>query len=237
MDPISVRLRTLMREQKLTLDEVASRAQIPLETIRNLLYNRSRDPRLNTVLAISKAFDMSVAAFLGIEDPAEEKLQKDFLRCSPSGQKLLKNIAAVEKAIADKTTYAYDPKTITCYCPSIGSLDGITRQSSYETKQTQTSCMEASFAVEMPNDDFSPTYFRKDILLFVKRFPHNGEHALFLYQNRILFRRFLDNFSAKSPEYVLEPIGSVGSKLVFERMDQCTALAACIGVDRARYHL
>ena len=71
---IDKQLKAMMDKKGLTLEKLSMLSNVPIETIRNIIYRRARNPRVDTLLALSRTLDVSMESLMG-ESPREEEEQ------------------------------------------------------------------------------------------------------------------------------------------------------------------
>ena len=222
---IDKQLKAMMDKKGLTLEKLSELSNVPLETIRNILYRRAKNPRVDTVLALSRTLNVSMECLMG-ESPHEEEEQLLFAyrESGDHGKKFIRAIAEIEAQWqAGKTSN--DGHEIPCLIPAVETADGAAF-SSFDVEHVRTSCQNVYMAVRLPNDHFSPRYCKNDVLLLSDKFPSEGENALFLYNHRLYFRQF--HVSEKG--YALNTINGRGVPLRFRRMDSCRLIGTCMAV-------
>lgn len=57
---LSKRLKEILGERGLSIYNFAETCDLPVETVRNIYYGKTTDPKVSTVMQMSKALDMSV---------------------------------------------------------------------------------------------------------------------------------------------------------------------------------
>ena len=208
---IDKQLKTMMDKKGLTLEKLSMLSNVPIETIRNIIYRRARNPRVDTLLALSRTLDVSMESLMG-ESPREEEEQLLFA---------YREIEAQWQAGVDVN----EEREIPCLIPAVETSDGAAF-SSFDVEHVKTACENVYMAMRLPNDHFSPRYCKNDILLLSDKFPNEGENALFLYNHRLYFRQF--HISEKG--YALNTINGRGTALRFRRMDSCRLIGTCMAV-------
>lgn len=223
-------LRRLMKENNMTIADVANAANLPSETVRNLAYeNRVSDPKASTALAISKVFKVSVNYLFDepFIEPDEVELVGNYRDCSVHGKNRIDMIARYEAATGDEWD-EHGRRKIPCSVPpQIDVRKGI-MYDSCDTVYIWTSLDEAELAIEMVGNELSPLYCKGDKLLFANRFPANGEHAAFIMEQKVYIRKFIE----ENGQYRLKCLHNEGKDIVVKRMDQIEYLGTCIGVVR-----
>ena len=94
---IDKQLKAMMDKKGLTLEKLSMLSNVPIETIRNIIYRRARNPRVDTLLALSRTLDVSMESLMG-ESPREEEEQLLFAyrESGEHGKKFIRAIAEIE---------------------------------------------------------------------------------------------------------------------------------------------
>ena len=61
---IDKQLKAMMDKKGLTLEKLSMLSNVPIETIRNIIYRRARNPRVDTLLALSRTLDVSMESLM-----------------------------------------------------------------------------------------------------------------------------------------------------------------------------
>lgn len=223
---IDKQLKAMMDKKGLTLEKLSMLSNVPTETIRNIIYRRAKNPRVDTVLALSRTLNVSMESLMG-ESPREEEEELLFAyrESGEHGKKFIRAIAEIEAQWQAGAELGNQKREIPCLIPAVETADG-TAFSSFDVEHVETACENVYMAVRLPNDHFSPRYCKNDILLLSDKFPTEGENAIFLYNHRLYFRQF--HISEKG--YFLNTINGRGVPLRFRRMDSCRLIGTCMAV-------
>ena len=94
---IDKQLKAMIDKKGLTLEKLSMLSNVPIETIRNIIYRRARNPRVDTLLALSRTLDVSMESLMG-ESPREEEEQLLFAyrESGEHGKKFIRAIAEIE---------------------------------------------------------------------------------------------------------------------------------------------
>lgn len=224
---ISARIEELLLENGMTWHELAEKANIPEETMRNIRYGKVKDPKASTLLSISNIFGCSVNWLLGVSTltPEEEALLRNYRKCGKHGRGILQLMAKYEAHTARQEREAKDRHMIPCIMAHTVSCEGM-KYNSGDTKQIFVTEPEAFLGLCVPNNNWSPRYCRGDIVLFANRAPESGERALFAWKDNIHFRRYEE----KEKGFELHCITDRHEPLCFKRMDELICLGTAIGV-------
>lgn len=223
---LSERLRGLLDETDMSFAKLAEKAEIPLETVRNIYYGRVKDPKVSTVLALAKALDVSVNYLFGGITENEIELVTNFRKCGSHGKSVLLLLAKYEADLSqhEKKT---DKHRIPCIVPIGEVYDGLPFHCG-ETVDLYVSEPRAFLAFELNTNNFSPVYCKGDKVLLEDRFPRSGERALFTKDCTLYCRTFIE----ESDGYTLKCLNRLGKDFKLKRMDEVECLGTCIGVVR-----
>lgn len=227
---ISKNLKDILKKKKMSYQQLADEANLPLETVRNLYYGRVTDPKVSTMFAISKVLDVSVNWLMG-ESPytkQEEKLIMNFRRCGNHGKSMVMLTANYEAELARHERDATDKYTIPCIVPLDVIHDGL-HYSSSEMIDISTDNPDAYIAIEITSNEFTPIFCKGDQVLISDKFPVNGETAVFFIDNMVYCRKFKE----VDKGFVLESLNRHGQDFKYKRMDKVKCVGTCIGIIRA----
>ena len=228
---IGARLRELMYEYNWSVQKLAEATDLPVETIRNLYYGKVKDPKVSTVLAISRVLDVSVNYLVGesVNTRREEALVRNFKKCTQHGKSAIMMVAKFEADIsATEKIHNLVEHRIPCLLPTGNVVNGI-KYSETELVDAFTANTEAFLAIEMISNNLAPTFCKGDRVLIADRFPESGEKAFFYRDGVILCRKYMDMHD----KYVLQSLTGRSPSFEFKRMDEIECVGTCIGVIRA----
>ena len=227
---LSKRLKEILCDKKISLEYYSQMSGVPIETLRNIYYGRTSNPNIKTVMAMAEALDMTINSLLGVENAnnnEERKLLNYYRNCGSHGKNIIINIAKYESDLSLAEQEGLRQHKIIC----LKSTDNIFRGLLYDPEnpyEIYTNKKEAYMAFETAVNDDAPTYCKGDILLLENRFPISGEHAVFIKDEKIFVKVFLE----KKEGYCLKPIHRLGSELHFRKFDNIECLGTCCGLIR-----
>ena len=193
-----------------SLAKLADKSGLPYDTVKNLYYGRIENPRIETLIALADAFNVSLDFLVGRINYATEELEllKNYRQCSNHGKRFVQAMATFESSysrfeneqICTKELDCYLPKPTTeelsdeavvipCLEPTGSFRDGILYDTSIKTK-LKTHLKNAFIAFKIPNDALAHTYYKDDIVFLEKRRPNVGEIAMFHKDNFIYIRQY-----------------------------------------------
>lgn len=227
---IAERLRQLLNQKNISLNEFSVMCDLPLETVKNVYYGKITDPRSSTVLKMSQALQISVNCLLGsCQHTLDEKILLTNYRTSAKrGKDVIQSVAEFEAMSTKAQREATQKHPIQCLVPTSDVENGVIYDTCERTT-IETSVEDAYIGILMATNDMIPTYCKGDILLFTKRFPYNGEIGAFFRENRLFIRKYIE----EDDHYRLKCLHHMGEDLVLKRLDTISYLGTCIEVLRS----
>lgn len=226
---LSARLKELLNERKLSINEYAEMCDVPIETVKNIYYGKSNDPKLSTALKMAKALNLSVNCLVGEcpHTPEERVLIQKYRECGKHGKSIIELIAKYEASAIKNDREGIEKHKIPCIVPRGDFHKGIIYDLC-ETIDIETSNADAYIAIQLINNDFAPLFCKNDVILFENRFPKNGEIASFYKGDRLYIRKYIED----NKEYKLQCIHKHGEDLILKRMDEVDYIGTITGVVR-----
>lgn len=223
------RLRDLLAERNLSIAEFAEMCDLPVETVKNVYYGRTNDPKLSTVVKMAEHLEMSINCLIGKcpHTSAEKMIINNYRACGKHGKSIIELVAKYEAGSIKADRESIGKHKIPGIIPHGDVRNGIVYETC-ESIEIETSVKEAYFAIQMTNNDFAPKFCKGDILLFENRFPHNEEKAAFFKGDRIYIRKFLE----EGNQYRLKCLHAYGEDIILKRMDGMEYIGVCVGVVR-----
>lgn len=224
---LNIRLREILGNRRLSIGKFAEMCELPVETVRNIYYGKTTDPKVSTVMQMAKALDMSVNCLMGeyIGTPEEEILNY-YRACGNHGKSLILLTAKYEATAAAFERNSFKKHRIPCLLPSNNIRNGIVYDSC-EIVEIETIDKEAYVAVQIPTNDFAPVFCKDDIILLANRFPVNGQYAVFYIGDKAFIRKYVEEDGL----YKLQCIHNMGEELVMKRME-LEYIGTCCGIVR-----
>ncbi len=224
-----IRLRELLTSRGISIGEFSEMCGLPLETVRNIYYGKTTDPKISTVMQMAAALNLSVNCFMGkCSHTHEERLLLQHYRaCGHHGKSLIALTAKYEAMIAKESRESLDKHRIPCLIPHGDVYDGIDYDKC-ETTDVETSVQKAFVAFKMITNDFVPVYCKGDTILLENRFPADGEYAIFYRNGRAYIRKYIE----EGKQYRLKCLHNRGEDIVLKRMDEIEYIGTCCGVIR-----
>lgn len=223
------RLKEIMCDMGWTKEMLAERSGLPLETIRNIYYGKTQDPKISTVLQISEAMGYNINCLMGkcAHSPQEKALLRNYRACGSHGKQVIEMMAAYEAGAAKSERESFDKHSVPCLVPNGDVHKGIIYDIS-ETIEVETSTHEAYVAIKMVDNSLAPKFCKGDVVLFENRFPDDGEYAAFFRNDRVYIRKFIE----ENGGYRLKCLHRNGEDIILKRMDEIQYLGTCCGIIR-----
>lgn len=220
-------IKRLMFERELSIQELADMAGIPFETLRNIYYNKVRDPKVSTVYQISRVLGVSVNTLLGDgEFSAEEsELVELYNGCGNHGKGLISLVAKYEYKMAMRERSSDTLYRIPCLIPVGRITDGIPGNGN-EVIEIFTDNETAYMAIQISTNNFSPVFCKGDRILLENRFPENGERAVFEFKGKLYFRQYIE----MAGKINLKSMNRIGEDIVIKRADEVECVGTYIGI-------
>lgn len=224
---ISERLRQLTNEKGWSIQQLAEISDLPIETVRNVFYGKTTDPKISTVMKLASAFNLSVNCFMGQcpHTPQERILLRNYRSCSAHGRNLLEFLSKYEAGVAKTERTSMEKHRVPCLVPRGDIRKGIIYENC-TTVDYDTSIKEAFLGIQMINNDLAPQFCKGDIILFENRFPSNREYAAFFKDGKAYIREFIE----EEGKYRLKCLHSQGEDIILKRMDEIDYIGTCCGV-------
>ena len=219
----------LMNAHNMTLRELADKSDVPMETLRNIIYNKVTDPKTSTMYSISKVFGVSINFLLGEPFISHEEtiLVANYRKSGKHGKSVIELIAKYEATAARSERNAKGRHNVPCVVPKGNIRKGIVYDTN-ETVEISTVIDEAYMAITVTNNDFIPIFCKNDSILFEKRFPDNGEIIAYIVADRLYIRKFIE----ENGKYRMKCLHNHGEDMIFKRMDEVILVGTCCGVVR-----
>ena len=192
----------------ITRTELSKKSGVSVETIKNIIDERTGNPKIETLYAICDALDISIDLLTGRSNYAKDELQllKNYRQCSSHGKRFVMSMSTFEsnyskfeneqKCINEIDLYlpkeielSEETIDIPCLEPTGVFKDGVLYDTSIKTR-IKTHLKNAFMAFKLPNDSLAHTYYKDDIIFLEKRHPNIGENAVFHKDNNIFIRQY-----------------------------------------------
>lgn len=226
---LSERIRGILAARDITKEAFAEMCDLPIETVRNIYYGKTPDPKISTVLKMSKALDITVNCLMGqcSHSLEERALLQHYRMCGSHGKSLISLTAKYEALTAKEEREAAERHTIPCLIPQGNIRQGIIYDGC-ETVEIYTTNPDAYTAIKMVNNDLVPAYCKGDIILIENRFPDHNQYGVFYKDGRAYVRQYLE----EADGYRLKCLHNAGKDIFVKRMDEIEYIGTCCGVVR-----
>lgn len=227
---IKKELQYLLEKYNMTYQELAEKADVPLETMRNLYYGRVNNPKISTLLSISRVLRVSVNRLMGerLYTQEEENLIMDYRQCGSHGKSIIEFTANYARRLTKSERESINKFTIPCIIPLGSFCDGLNYDNTIR-EEVLTDNKDAYIAMEIGSNIFVPTYCKSDKILISDRFPEHKEIGVFVINNKIYVRMLIEN----EKSYVLKTINGRGEDFRIHRPDEILCMGTCVGVIRS----
>ena len=230
----SDKVRELMIERNMSLQELADASRVPFETLRNIYYKKVKDPKMSTALQLARTLGVSIEYLLEEkeyvgQDGPEKELLKNYRECGKHGRAIIQVVARFESTAAKRERIELHKMKhrVPCLVPIGRVRDGI-YYNSCNVVEEYTMIKKAYLAIEITSNNFAPAYCKGDRILLENRFPELGERAVFTDGVKAYFRYF----KTDGESYCLKCLNGRGEDIFLRRMDEMNCLGTCISVIR-----
>lgn len=223
-------LRNKLQEKKLTLNALSSQADLSEDTLRSIIYGKSQDIKLSTMIKIADVLNCSLDELAG-RSPYSKQEQTMIKRIRHLPKRSI-NILQFVIELEERTTLYKSVKgtdIIPVFLPTGNLKDGMFYDSSLFEKLDISEYPNAlkaiaDFGIRIITRNYEPVYYPNDILLFShKRLPEYNDIVLYVDNSgKIYIRRYL--------ETGLEPINGFGKNIPFRERNNYTALGVVLRV-------
>lgn len=223
-------LKDKLQKSKISLSYLSAQADISEDTLRSIIYGKSQDIKLSSILKIAHVLDCSLDSLIGrsLYSIQEESIIKQLRNLSEHSLRTVQVLIDLE----EKTTLqnsSTGKETISVFIPTGNIKDGIFYDNSrFETlditNYPQALKNKLAFGVKMTSSHFEPVYFMNDILLLsLENAPEVNDIVLTVNNEGRIFLRKLTPFG-------LEPINRFGKKIPTNELNNYTTLGVVIKV-------
>lgn len=228
-DIVGKRVKELAYQRGWNKEILAEKSGLSVDTIKNIWNGKTPDPRSSTMVALSEAFGTTVNCLVGrcTHTPKERAILNHFRACGRHGQDIIESVAKFEAISAKASREATGRHPVPCIVPHGDVTQGII----YETNGGEsifTSVDEASIALKITTNDFTPIFLEDDILLFENRFPKHGEYGGFYIGGRLFLRQYLK----EDKQHILKCLHNKGADMIYKRLDCIEYMGTIVDVVR-----
>lgn len=182
-------IEKMIAKEGVSLQVFADTHEIPVDTLKNILYKDLKDPRASTVIMLSEALGLTPYQLLGYESTRVELLLDHYFQCGDGGKDLIDYVAE-EQAMKYRANKNKGYHEIPCLYPVSHLEDGIVI-STGKTKLIKVTDEKAFGGYEINTDNFMEEhFFEGDIILIERRRPEKGEMCVVSDGTTAYFRIF-----------------------------------------------
>ncbi|MCM1157632.1 MAG: helix-turn-helix transcriptional regulator [Bacteroidales bacterium] len=223
-------LRQKLQEQKLTLNALSLKADLSEDTLRSIIYGKSQDIKLSTMVKIADVLHCSLDELAGFSPYSEKEL--DIIhRLHLLPDRCLRTIEFIlmleEETILQHSARGVDK--IPIYLPTGNMKDGMFYDSSnIELLDISDYPLPlrriTDWGIKIVSRHYEPVYYPNDILLLSqKRFPEFNDTILYVdYSGKLYLRKY-----AKTG---LEPVNGIGDHIPQSKISEYKALGVVLKV-------
>ena len=224
-------IKKIKKEKNLTNEALSEMSGISLGTLNKLLSGATEDPKLSTLAALRKTFDVSMDKMLGFSDDAPDgDLIEKYSSLDRAGRETVDYIINKESARVarerEARPYALDAPQIRRIklfdtAASAGTGTYLSESESTEISVYSNPVTDsADFAVRVSGDSMMPRYHDGDILLVEQTAKvEDGELGIFTLDGEAFFKKFGgDRLISLNPDYKDIPIKSYNEIHCFGRV-------------------
>lgn len=217
----------------ITRTELSKRSGISVETIKNLIDERTGNPKIETLCALCKTLNISLDYLTGMKTYDKDKLLllSNYDACPPSDKILIQEFAKRGKEHALFANEQEHKYIVSCIVPTGAfSRNGMLWDSAIVIDE-ETFYDNVNFAVKLPTSSYVPVYDNNEILYIEHRYPINEDEAVILYKNdRFFIRRIKYNHDTKN--YVLKALTSGQNDIVEKSLKEYNIMGTILTPER-----
>jgi len=223
-------LRERLQKSKISLNYLSAQADISEDTLRSIIYGKSQDIKLSSILKIAHVLDCSLDSLIGrsVYSIQEESMIKQLRNLSEHSLRTVQVLIDLEEKTTLQNSITHQD-TITVFLPTGNMKDGIFYDNSrFEildiTDYPKELKERIAFGVKINTPHFEPVYFLNDILLFSQHnAPERNDIVLAVNKAGRLFLRKITPFG-------LDPINGFGKKIPANEMTEYTIMGVVLKV-------
>lgn len=223
-------LRKKLREKNLTLNALSTQADLSEDTLRSIVYGKSQDIKLSTIIKIANVLDCSLDNLAGRSFYSSQE-QNIINRLSYLPERSINVIEFIlqleEKSALQKSNHGKD--VIQVFLPTGNMKDGM-HYDCFLYEDLDISNYPSSIknnvdlGIKIMTQNYEPVYHPNDIILLShKRLPEYNDIVLYIdNEGRLFIRKYTENF--------LLPINGFGKKIATKEIKHYKAMGVVIKV-------
>lgn len=223
-------IRKELREKKLTLNALSVKADLSEDTLRSIIYGKSQDIKLSTIIKIADVFQCSIDDLIGRQFYTKEEhtIISQMRHLSKRSKQTIQFILDFE----EKTSLSASSKgkdIIKVFLPTGNMKDGMfydsSRTENLDISEYPNALKEnIAFALKIVSNHFEPIYYPNDILLFSrKHLPEYGDITFYIDNDQKIYIR-------KFTERGLEPINNFGETIPLNKYNRFRSMGVMLRV-------
>ena len=223
------RLRAILGTKKISLPQFAEMCDLPFETVKNIYYGKTPDPKISTEARMAKALEMNIDCLMGQcpHNADEKNLLQYFRSCGNHGRSIIILSAKYEALMARNQREAPAKHTVPCMLPKGEIHNGIIYEDC-ETIEIETSIKSAYVGIRVTANCLMPTFCKGDILLFANRFPEHGEIGAFYVGDRAFVRKYIE----EEKQFRLQCLHNRSDDIIVKYLNEIEYIGTYCGVIR-----
>lgn len=194
---ISKNINDYMSKFNISLKTLATKSDVPYETIKKIVNGETYNPSLLNCIKISNALQIPISELIDTKSCKNEK----FDNLSKNAKELVKKMSEFESSIYeenDKNQKSLNSVDLPLFESYIDENDNLkfTSKNPYETIKLYVERFYKNhiFGLHLSDDRFFPVYFKNDIIVISNdRFPKTGDAIIFTYNNEIYIENYYPN--------------------------------------------
>lgn len=216
-------LRNKIQERKIPLSSLALEADLSEDTLRSVVYGKSQDIKLSTVIKIADVLDCPIDDLVGRQyySEMEQKIHEQMHHFSERSLRTMQYFSGMEEdMMLQQSMEGKELIPIICF---VGNMKDGMYGGSYVIDHLDISGYpnelreDADFGLKILSDHFEPIYFLNDILICsCKRLPEYNDIVLYIDKNgRLYLRKYFKTH--------LEPVNGFGERIPSKRYSEFKA--------------
>lgn len=223
-------LRKELREKKLTLNALSAKADLSEDTLRSIIYGKSQDIKLSTIIKIADVFQCSIDDLIGRQFYTKEErtIITQMRHLSERSKQSVQFILDFEEKTSLSSS-SNGKDIIKVFLPTGNMKDGMFYDSSATENLDISEYPNAlkeniAFALKIVSNHFEPIYYPNDILLFSrKHLPEYGDITFYIDNDQKIYIR-------KYTERGLEPINNFGETIPLDKYNRFRSMGVMLRV-------
>lgn len=200
MDCLRANLELFVAHKDITLKDMAADAGISMDTLKSIIYGKTKDCKLSNVLALSRVLGVTIDELIGELEPKAAKSLRIYRSLPERSQRLIDWHIAHQEAILQEYPHQKIVTVMRPRCATSGNLKPTHEYEAYDVSNIGSSLQYRVFyGIKIPCEHYMPHYSPEDILLIANdRDALPTEHIVLLVDgNLCIARRIVKDGVAK----------------------------------------